>query len=414
MLKLKNLFFLFQEIGEEYENNDNRGQKAYYRTSKGSKEDLSKSKRHGYYDLTHSKRSKSLESLKGPGSSTLNEIHNEDIFSPNNDVNLVHYGNDKFYKTLDGRLIKITPKEGNNEEYTSSYNAGKFKNDNRKSTNFKKNQVYFADEIPYNGNESLQSIDNIRIPSGCVTIVRNANGDLVYYNSKGNIIDVKSPLNNNTQLNRRKNRFNSKILQNDSNYSLDGTTFIDSGYNTTLNASSQIKSQRQTPISHLHPESYQNNQQSLINEAISSSSTSKHYDSNNIPNGMINMSSSRQQQYPNLNNHDNRGYVPTSISSPTLHTSSRSNQIPLEQTMHNTRMATLNHHQPLNVIDQNRVNGGVYPSYFETSKNYVNQKAQQKRNLLQQPRYKQTQSNIINDNPIEYIQSQQVPLESVK
>jgi hypothetical protein len=186
---------------------------------------------------------------------------------------------------------------------------------------------------------------------------------------------------------------------------LDGTTFIDSGYNTTLNASSQIKSQRQTPLSHLH-ESYQNNQP-IINDPILSSAI-RHHDANNInqtnPYNRTIHNSNSSRQYPNLNVDDNRNYVPTSISSPTLYTSSGipnynlSNKIP-EQTIYNS---------PLNVIDQNRING--VPSHYTTSKNY---KSQQKQHLLQQQRYKQNQSNIINDNQIEYIQTQ-VPFQAAK
>ena len=175
------------------------------------------------------KKAKSLENLiqsKSRISTKVNEIEDRN-------PNIVRYGTDTFYKTSDGRLIKLkTPFEsksaiyGDDEEFIS--------NENRR--NIKKNQVYFADEVAYNGNESLKSIENVRIPSGVVTIVRNSNGNLVYYDKKGDVIDVKTA----------SNKYFSKHDD-----SLDGAAFLqDSGYNTTINASS--RSQRNTPLSHLN------------------------------------------------------------------------------------------------------------------------------------------------------------------
>ncbi len=357
-----------------------------------------------------------------PRTSTIDEFDQDaylDDGSPN--PNIIRYGNETYYKTHDGRLVKINPKAlnvrrevdqlGPHDAYISKYDAaGKFKHDSsaaRRNPHKKNQQVYFADELPYNGNESLASIDNVRIPSGVVTIVRNSNGDLVYYDAKGNIINVKSP---NSKQNRQKNQSRTKL--NDTNYSMDGTTFMDSGYNTTINNASQMRSQRQTPISNLHPLYSDPSNSDIAHDDTHFASTSQYYDPN------------RQYTNLNVNNaHFNRANISTE---PVSYIGNRyTNDTPLysqsvltpqqqqqqQQQQHQTLYtpsSVVNQQYPLNVIDQNTItNGFVATPYLKHKQKLILQQQQQQQQQAQTNLYKSipNQVNMINGKPVQNIKT---------
>lgn len=104
-------------------------------------------------------------------------------------------------------------------------------------SNRPRNQVYFEDDVRFNGNESLASIHNVRIPSGAVSVVRASNGDLLYFDANKKLMDVQAPK---RSLKREaKTRYGTRF---DDSADL---TLMDSGYNTTThNNSSKYASSR--------------------------------------------------------------------------------------------------------------------------------------------------------------------------
>lgn len=367
---------------------------------------------HRRYDRSNLIRSRSLENVRSRTDAIDEYNYNPGYYDYESPAaGSLQYNNELYYKTPDGRLVRINKPNSKakyrqqsshdtdrrlrdsrdrhaspsayDSVYMSDYAAGKLNNAKRNAS--KKNQVHFADKVAYNADDSLASIDNVRIPHGAVTIVRGVHGELVYYDANGKIIDIKrGPSShgvrkyNNSSVTRTK-------FDDYSNSSFDGNTFIDSGYNTTMNAS-LLRSQRQTPVpsSIYYPQSHQNelltaatldhpSHHNVLSSTVRDTSLLNGVTNNNIPYMMTHTSGDRHHHHHrsnvtsavnavNNNSHPNRIHVSstTTATPPSVHRTipaplyTQSVIIPQHQQQPQTRPpSSLLQPYPLTTVDQN-------------------------------------------------------------